>query len=208
MLNIVLYSKQMESSSRNIGQILIAGITPYFLERGNLWFEENLEKILEAKKSQSFFEDNTLLFQRSHAMNFSQVLRKLDEMGYEKVQTISEPGEFSRRGGIIDVFPINSNNAFRIDFYGNQIENIEPLPIAVADEQESKERIKRKLKRQKLYSQLGTLKTGDYLVHLDHGIGCFTTIIQIDRGPTSIKYYLLEYAQGDKLYVPASLGKD
>ena len=88
MLNIVLYSKQMESSSRNIGQILIAGITPYFLERGNLWFEENLEKILEAKKSQSFFEDNTLLFQRSHAMNFSQVLRKLDEMGYEKVQTI------------------------------------------------------------------------------------------------------------------------
>ena len=205
MLNIVLYSKQMESSSRNIGQILIAGITPYFLERGNLWFEENLEKILEAKKSQSFFEDNTLLFQRSHAMNFSRVLRKLDEMGYEKVQTISEPGEFSRRGGTIDLFPINSNNAFRIDFYGNQIENIEPLPIAVADEQKAKERIQRKLKRQKLYSQLGTLKAGDYLVHLDHGIGCFTAIIQIDRGPTSIKYYLLEYAQGDKLYVPVGL---
>ena len=77
-----------QSKISSLDRVLIAGITPYFLERGNLWFEENLEKILEAKKSQSFFEDNTLLFQRSHAMNFSQVLRKLDEMGYEKVQTI------------------------------------------------------------------------------------------------------------------------
>ncbi|MFH1780815.1 MAG: helicase-related protein [Candidatus Nealsonbacteria bacterium] len=187
-------------------RILIAGITPYFLERGSLWFEENLEKILEAKKSQSFFEDNTLLLQQNQEINFSQVLRKLDEMGYEKVQTIGEPGEFSRQGGTIDIFPINAMNAFRIDFDNNQIENIEPLPIAIANEQETKERIKRKLKRQKLYSQLETLKPGDYLVHLDHGIGLFkgsrTPFIN-EGNPTH--YYILEYAQGDKLYIPVGL---
>ncbi|KKT16936.1 MAG: Transcription-repair coupling factor [Parcubacteria group bacterium GW2011_GWB1_43_6] len=190
-------------SSKNVKEIFIASITPYFLERGNLWFAENLEKILEAKKSQSFFEDNTLLFARNREMNFSQVLRKLDEMGYEKVQSVAEPGEFSRRGGTIDIFPLNYNNAFRIDFDNNLIENIEQLPIAVADEQETRERIKRKLKRQKLYSQLGTLKPGDYLVHLDHGVGIYGGRTSVG-GPTS-QYYVLEYAQSDKLYVPVGL---
>src|SRR3989344_3697003 len=193
----------MDLSSKNVKEIFIASITPYFLERGNLWFAENLEKILEAKKSQSFFEDNTLLFARNREMNFSQVLRKLDEMGYEKVQSVAEPGEFSRRGGTIDIFPLNYNNAFRIDFDNNLIENIEQLPIAVADEQETRERIKRKLKRQKLYSQLGTLKPGDYLVHLDHGVGIYGGRTSVG-GPTS-QYYVLEYAQSDKLYVPVGL---
>jgi len=191
----------MELSNKNIGQVLIAGLAPYFLERGNLWFEENLAKILEARKSQSFFEDNTLLFEKNREMNFSEVLRKLDEMGYEKVQTIGEPGEFSCRGGTIDIFPISMTNALRIDFNNNQIENIEPLPLAIADEKEAKERIKRKLKRQKLYSQLGVLKPGDYLVHLDHGIG----IYQEQQTINQEQYYVLAYAQGDKLYVPVGL---
>ncbi|MFH1575378.1 MAG: CarD family transcriptional regulator, partial [Candidatus Nealsonbacteria bacterium] len=178
-------------------RILITSITPYFLERGNLWFTENLEKVLEAKKSQSFFEDNTLLVEHGSEMNFSWTLRKLDELGYEKVQQITEPGEFSRRGGTIDIFPLNYNNAFRIDFNNNQIENIEPLPVSITDEKDAREKIKRKFKRQKLYSQLGTLKQGDYLVHLDHGVGKFADIKE--------NYYILEYAAGDKLYVPIGL---
>jgi len=162
-----------------VNKVLIVGITPYFLERGNLWFEENLTKIIQARKTQSFFEDNTLFLEKNKEYKFSQFLRKLDEMGYEKVQKISEPGEFSRKGGIIDVFPINSNHALRIDFYGNLIDNIEKLPVEVENEKETKERIKRKLKRQKIYSQLGALKPGDYLVHLDHGIGIYNQKLTI-----------------------------
>jgi len=150
-----------------------------------------------ARKTQSFFEDNIIFLEKNKDFYLSQFLRKLDEMGYNKVQTISEPGEFSRRGGIIDVFPINSNFALRIEFYGNQIENIEKLPIEITDEKETKERIKKKLKRQKLFSDLKGLKPDDYLVHLDHGVGRFAGIKQ--------NYYTLEYAQGDKLYVPLGL---
>jgi transcription-repair coupling factor (superfamily II helicase) len=185
----------------SISKVLICSVTPYFLDRGNLWLEENLRKILEVRKTQSFFEDNTLFLEKQKEFKFSQFLRKLDEMGYEKVQKISEPGEFSRRGGIIDVFPVNSNSAVRIDFYGNQIENIEKLPVEIKNEKEAKERLKRKLKRQKIYSQLGTLKPGDYLVHLDHGIGVYREKITMDNR----NYYQLEYAANDKLYVPVAL---
>jgi transcription-repair coupling factor (superfamily II helicase) len=199
----------MEPSNKDIGQVLIVSITPYFLERGNLWFVENLTEILKARHTQSFFEDNTVFLEKQKEANLSELLRKLDELGYEKVQQIQEPGEFSHHGETVEVFPINIDWAVRIEFHGNQVENIGQLPLMMGDEKEAKERIRNKLKRQKIYSQLGTLKPGDFLVHLDHGIGRYAGQIKIDRGQGSFKttldYYVLEYAQGDKLYVPAGL---
>lgn len=166
----------MELSRVSLDKVIICGITPYFLEKGNFWFEKNLNKILEARKTQSFFEDNTLYLTKNQSYNFSQFLRKLDEMGYEKVLRVSEPGEFSQRGGIIDVFPINSIFALRFEFLGNRIESIERLPVEIEDEKTAKDILKRKLKSQKLFSDLKGLKPGDYLVHLDHGIGRFFTL--------------------------------
>jgi transcription-repair coupling factor (superfamily II helicase) len=203
-----------------IDKALICSITPYFLEKGNFWIEKNLRKILEAKKTQSFFEDNTLYLEKNQKVNLSQILRKLDEMGYEKMLQVQEPGEFSQRGGIIDVFPINLNFAIRFEFLGNKIENIERLPIEIRDEKKSKEILKKKLKSQKLFSDLKGLKAGDYLVHLDHGVGRFMGFSYMVSGMPYAgkeksqhtkydipytKYYVLEYAAGDKLYVPLGL---
>lgn len=199
--------------------ILIASITPYFLEKGFVWFEENLDQVLRARKTQSFFQDNTIYIERDQAIGLSEVLRKLDEMGYEKVLKITDPGEFSQVGGIIDIFPINTKNAVRLDFLGNKIESIEILDLAVEDEEKSKELLKKKLKSQKLFSDLKGLKIGDYLVHLDHGIGRYVGNEKIEEKKpagqidllTNIgkqhesSFYILEYAQGDKLYVPFGL---
>jgi len=195
----------MELSRISTDEILICSITPYFLEKGHLWFEKNFRKILKARKTQSFFEDNTLYLEKNEKSNLSYVLRKLDELDYEKVLRVSEPGEFSQRGGIIDIFPINFNCAIRLDFLGNKIETIEILPIEVKDEKKAKEILKKKLKSQKLFSDLKGLKENDYLVHLDHGVGRFSGINEIAHDRELFKYYVLEYAQGDKLYVPLGL---
>jgi len=184
-----------------IQKLLIVGITPYFLEKNNLWFEENLTQILEIRKTQSFFEDNTLYIEKNQKYNLSQFLRKLDEMGYEKVLSVSEPGEFSQRGGVVDVFPVNLNCAVRFEFLGNRIEQVILLPIKIENEQKSKEILKKKLKSQKLFSDLKGLKSGDYLVHLDHGIGIYNQQLAI----ADQQYYQLEYASGDKLYIPVGL---
>lgn len=192
----------MELSSQNsLGRTLIVSITPYFLERGDFWLQQNLNKILEARKTQSFFEDNTLYLEKNHSYDFSQFLRKLDEMGYEKVLQVSELGEFSQRGGIVDVFPINMNYAIRFEFFGDKIENIERLAVEISDEKAAREVLKKKLKSQKLFSDLKGLRQGDYLVHLDHGIGLYNQQSIINN----LQYYELEYAQGDKLYVPVGL---
>ncbi|MBI4101428.1 MAG: DEAD/DEAH box helicase [Candidatus Nealsonbacteria bacterium] len=185
----------------SLDKILIVSITPYFLERGNVWFEENLEKILEARRTQSFFEDNVLCLERNQDYGLSPLLRKLDELGYEKVLEVQDPGEFSSRGGIVDVFPVNLNWAVRFDFLGNKIESIERLPIELQDETIAKEILKKRLKSQKIFSDLKGLKPGDCLVHLDHGIGIYRERQTIGGN----QYYVLEYAQNDKLYVPLGL---
>ncbi|MFH1582229.1 MAG: DEAD/DEAH box helicase [bacterium] len=187
--------------SREAEKILICAITPYFLEKGNLWIEDNIKKILKVRKTQSFFQDNTLFLQKNQKINFSELLRKIDEMGYEKVLKVSFPGEFSQKGGIIEIFPINSMYAVRLDFLGNEIENIEKLPIEIESEESVKTILKKKLKSQKLFSDLNNLKSGDYLVHLDHGIGKYAQQVLMNNQ----KYYLLEYASEDKLYVPVGL---
>ena len=187
----------MEKPRKYIDNILIAGIVPYFLERNAFWFEKNLQKILEAKKTRAFFQDNTAYIEREAEIKLSQLLRQLDEMGYERVQQVQEPGEICKRGGIIDIFPVNSKEAIRIEFYGNKIESIEKLPVMIENENEAKERIKKRLKRQEAFSDLRGLKCGDYLVHLDHGVGVYREKKE--------NYYVLEYAVGDKLYVPEGL---
>lgn len=204
----------MDLKDNNLEKILIASITPYFLEKEFFWFEENLEQILEAKKSQTFFQDNIIFLEKYQNYNFSQILRKLDEMGYEKVFKVDSPGEFSQRGGVLDVFPINFNQAIRLDFLGNKLEEIKLIGEKVINEEKSKNILKKKLKSQELFADLKNLKPGDFLVHLDHGIGKFTGIekFQITTPPPAgtarndeNSYYVLEYAGNDKLYVPVGL---
>src|SRR3989344_2494103 len=182
-------------------KLLIASITPYFLEKGNAWFEENFQKLADARKTQPFFEENTLFLEQSQTYSLSEVLRKLDELGYEKVFSVSEPGEFTIRGGLVELFPINTNNAVRLEFLGNKVEHIEQLPLEVKDETKAKEILQKRLKSQKLFSDIKNVKEGDYLVHLDHGVGVFQGMNEIQ----GTNYYLLEYAAGDKLYVPSEL---
>lgn len=46
------------------------------------------------------------------------------------------------------------------------------------------------------------LKLHDYLVHIDHGIGKFGGLVQKKYNDGAREYFLVEYAAGDKLYVP------
>ncbi|MEK7061879.1 MAG: DEAD/DEAH box helicase, partial [Patescibacteria group bacterium] len=149
---------------------------------------------------------NIIFLEKNQNYNFYEVLRKLDEMGYEKVFRAQNPGEFSRKGGVVDIFPINTKTAVRLDFLGNKIDEIKLLDIKIDDEKKSKDILKKKLKSQKLFSDIKDLKPGHYLVHLDHGVGKFIEIKNFnisDSNPQ--KYYVLEYANEDKLYVPLGL---
>jgi transcription-repair coupling factor (superfamily II helicase) len=51
-----------------------------------------------------------------------------------------------------------------------------------------------------------SLQPGEYVVHVDHGIGRFAGLVRLEHGGVEREYMLLEYARGDKLYVPVDQG--
>ncbi len=48
----------------------------------------------------------------------------------------------------------------------------------------------------------GSLTPGEHVVHIDHGIARFVGLVRMETGGVEREYMLLEYARGDKLYVP------
>ncbi len=150
---------------------LIAGITPYFLERGALWFEENAKSIQQKVKSDPWWREQTIFIEVEAKIAFSPFLRKLADLGYSKVSTIENRGEFAARGGIIDVFPINLEKPIRIEFVGNTIEGILTIPLAVSPEPIKARTAKDATEHERLW--LSGLREGNFLVHIDHGIGAF-----------------------------------
>jgi transcription-repair coupling factor (superfamily II helicase) len=63
-------------------------------------------------------------------------------------------------------------------------------------------RRKRKKSQDAFLNELATLSPGDLVVHTDHGIGRFEGLTQIPVGTSPHDCVALEYAGGDKLYVP------
>jgi len=53
-----------------------------------------------------------------------ELMRRWQSLGYEMEDVVEVPGQMSRRGGIIDVFPPCSQSPVRIEFFGNQIETM------------------------------------------------------------------------------------
>jgi transcription-repair coupling factor (superfamily II helicase) len=54
---------------------------------------------------------------------------RLDEMGFDRVSTVEEVGQYALRGGILDVFGFGSPEPGRIEFWGDQVESIRHFDV-------------------------------------------------------------------------------
>jgi transcription-repair coupling factor (superfamily II helicase) len=60
-------------------------------------------------------------------LDFGETLSRWIEGGYEPVTAVEEPGQFSRRGGLIDVWPAGSDRPVRIELFGDEIDSLRPF---------------------------------------------------------------------------------
>ena len=58
---------------------------------------------------------------------FAKLVANLEKLDYDHEGLCEAPGQFARRGGLIDVYPVTEDNPFRIDFFGDEIESIKTL---------------------------------------------------------------------------------
>ena len=83
------------------------------------------EKVITRKQ----LNQNTLKIAVGDQITIDFVNEVLFEYNFKRVDFVSEPGEFSVRGGIIDVFSFSNENPFRIEFFGDEIDSIRTFDV-------------------------------------------------------------------------------
>ena len=62
--------------------------------------------------------------------DLARLARQLVELAYVRVDMVSRRGEFAVRGGILDVFPPVAEHPYRIEFFGDELEQIREFSVA------------------------------------------------------------------------------
>lgn len=88
------------------------------------------EAIFEKVVTKKDLNTNTLKVAISDKVSIDFINEVLFEYNFKRVDFIAEPGEFSVRGGILDVFSFSNDNPYRIEFFGNEIDSIRTFDVA------------------------------------------------------------------------------
>ena len=72
----------------------------------------------------SFFEESTVKLTLGEEIDLEKVKADLVKMGYERMEIVDGRGQFSIRGGIIDVFTPDGNHPYRVELFGTEIDSI------------------------------------------------------------------------------------
>jgi transcription-repair coupling factor (superfamily II helicase) len=87
------------------------------------------EAIFEKVVTKKELDKNTLKLSVEDKFSIDFINETLFEYNFKRVDFVTEPGEFSVRGGIIDVFSFSNDNPYRIEFFGNEIDSIRSFDV-------------------------------------------------------------------------------
>lgn len=79
-----------------------------------------LERTLPAHAFQTLFTE----IKPGDTLQIETLIESLQRMGYEPAEPVRVPGQFSKRGGILDVFPTGTDRPVRIELFDDQVESL------------------------------------------------------------------------------------
>lgn len=75
------------------------------------------------------FREFTIDIRKNGEISEQELSKKLVSMGYEKTHQVETPGQFSVRGGIVDIFDLTQENPFRLELWGEEVESLRSFDI-------------------------------------------------------------------------------
>lgn len=83
------------------------------------------EAVLGTCPAKSAFESRRLELTVGKSIPFSELIEALtDELDYDSEALCEQPGQIATRGGLIDIYPYDAHQPYRVDFFGDEIESI------------------------------------------------------------------------------------
>lgn len=87
------------------------------------------EALLSYLPNRERFKNNILKIKIGERVDPSEIKEKLIDMGYKSESLVVGAGQFSSRGDIIDIFPINTSDPFRIEFFDIDVQSIKTFEV-------------------------------------------------------------------------------
>lgn len=76
------------------------------------------------------FRQATMTLQVGGRYSFDNLMTRWVHLGYEPVTMVTEPGTFSRRGGLLDIFPMGATMPLRLDFFDDELDALKTFSPA------------------------------------------------------------------------------
>ncbi|MBA3695799.1 MAG: transcription-repair coupling factor [Methylotenera sp.] len=77
----------------------------------------------------AYLSANTFMLKKNQRLDTEALRRQCAEAGYHHVSQVISHGEFSVRGGLVDLFPMGSALPYRLDLFGDEIETIRTFDV-------------------------------------------------------------------------------
>ena len=77
----------------------------------------------------SVYDENQIFLDNTVTVDENALAIKLNKIGYEKCAQVESRGQFSIRGGIIDIFDVTQENPYRIELWGDEIESVRTFDV-------------------------------------------------------------------------------
>ena len=88
------------------------------------------EALAERVVDEGSLSERCLRVKVGDRLSISDFEKQLTDEGFEQVDFVYEPGQYSLRGGIVDVFSYSESRPFRIDFFGDEVDSIRRFNIS------------------------------------------------------------------------------
>ena len=93
-------------------------------EKKELTVYTTIDAFLDGLRERSRIQSEVLRLENGQEIDPEQLKEKLVSMGYERVYQVERPGEFAVRGGIVDIYPLSEDAAYRLEFFDVEIDSI------------------------------------------------------------------------------------
>ncbi|NLY00854.1 MAG: transcription-repair coupling factor [Rhodopirellula sp.] len=100
-----------------------------------------IQSLLQAVPDPQSLARRNRTLRQGHEVELEQLARWLVEGGFHRSPAVELPGEFSLRGGIMDVFAVDGEEPVRIEWFGDQIESIRRFDVATQRSLETLDRV-------------------------------------------------------------------
>ena len=129
-----------DSSNKVQRSITLSAINSFNSESDDILIVTYPAAVKELCVAKVAVSQNVFCLSEGEDTDYEQLKEKLFSSGFERVDFVSEPGQFAIRGGIMDIFSYSDNVPYRIDFFGNTVESISRFDVS---SQRSTEKVKK-----------------------------------------------------------------